>query len=459
MRQGCPLSPILFNLYINDLLNDLNEYSFDSVHLSDKLQITCLAYAYDIILISKSALGLQNLLNCLHKFCEKWKMKVNTTKTKCITFQKKNKVNKSEIFRIGNANLSNVAEFVYLGLKINAVGSFKESLNLLGDKAKKACFSLNKNFKLKDIPIKIALKLFDATVLPILTYGAEVWAAFERADYDSWEKSPIEQVHLNFCKHILGVNRSTPNMLCRAELGRIPLKAVTDLKILGFFKHISEQNDDGLLKSAIETEKGIRKNNKSINLLMKFIEDINTIHEDNFHLLPKRRQKTKMFNMYQHIWRARVTNTIKGNTYSQFKNRISLEPYLSLIRNRKHMVQFSKLRLSDHKLMIELGRHNKIPREKRVCPLCKLGIEDEVHFTLKCQFFQKPRSTFLSALKKRCTSFSGLAENQKLHFLLTSENQQICNIFSRYLYELADMHEKSLSQKSQQCRVNKKSNT
>ena len=182
---------------------------------------------------------------------------------------------------------------------------------------------------------------------------------------------------------------------------------------------------------------------------MKFIEDINTIHEDNFHLLPKRRQKTKMFNMYQHIWTARVTNTIKGNTYSQFKNRISLEPYLSLIRNRKHRVQFSKLRLSDHKLMIELGRHNKIPREKRVCPLCKLGIEDEVHFTLKCQFFQKPRSTFLSALKKRCTSFSGLAENQKLHFLLTNENQQICNIFSRYLYELADMHEKSLSQKSQ----------
>ena len=225
-------------------------------------------------------------------------MKVNTTKTKCITFQKKNKVIKSEIFKIGNANLSNVDEFVYLGFKINATGSFKESLNFLGDKAKKACSSLNKNFKLKDIPIKIALKLFDATVLPILTYGAEVWAAFDRADYDSSEKSPIEHVHLNFCKHILVVNRSAPNMLCRAELGRIPLKAFTGLKILGFFKHISKQNDGGLLKSTIETEKGIRESNKSINLLMKFIEDINTIHEDDFHLLPKQRQKIKSLNMY-----------------------------------------------------------------------------------------------------------------------------------------------------------------
>ena len=178
---------------------------------------------------------------------------------------------------------------LYIWGLINAAGSFKESLNLLCDKAKMACFSLNKNFKLKNIPIKIALKLFDATFLPILTYAAEVWAAFERADYDSREKSPIEQVYLNFCKHILRVNRSTLNMSCRAELSRIPLKAVTDFNILGFFKRISKQNDDSLLKSAIGTGKGIKKNNKSINLLMKFIEDINTIHEDNFRLLPKQR--------------------------------------------------------------------------------------------------------------------------------------------------------------------------
>ena len=73
--------------------------------------------------------------------------------------------------------------------------------------------------KLSDIPVVIALKLFDATVLPILTYGAEVWAAFERDTNESWDLALIEQVHLHFCKHILRVNRSTTNLLCRAEPG------------------------------------------------------------------------------------------------------------------------------------------------------------------------------------------------------------------------------------------------
>ena len=38
--------------------------------------------------------------------------------------------------------------------------------------------------KLKDVPIKIALKLCDATVILVLKDGADVWAAFERSDHD-----------------------------------------------------------------------------------------------------------------------------------------------------------------------------------------------------------------------------------------------------------------------------------
>ena len=110
-------------------------------------------------------------------------------------FSKENKLNKTELFTVGNCILSNVYECTDPGIKINASGSFRSTPKFLGEKASRTCFALNNHLKVTDIPVVIALKLFDAAVLPILTYGAEVWAAFERDTYGSWDLDLIEQVH------------------------------------------------------------------------------------------------------------------------------------------------------------------------------------------------------------------------------------------------------------------------
>ena len=49
----------------------------------------------------------------------------------------------------------------------------------------RACFALNKKMTIKRIPVNVALRLFHVCILPILTYGAEIWAAFERFDFDT----------------------------------------------------------------------------------------------------------------------------------------------------------------------------------------------------------------------------------------------------------------------------------
>ena len=85
VKQGDVLSPILFNLYINGLIQDLNQKITDPVVVED-VTLSALLYADDIILLSETEEGLQNSINVLQTFCSSWKLEVNTQKIKNYDF-------------------------------------------------------------------------------------------------------------------------------------------------------------------------------------------------------------------------------------------------------------------------------------------------------------------------------------------------------------------------------------
>ena len=64
-------------------------------------------------------------------------------------------------------------------------------------------------------------------ILPILTYGCEVWGF--------GDLSEIEKVHTDFMKHILKVKRSTPHVMLYGELGRYPIKLTMQNRIINFW--------------------------------------------------------------------------------------------------------------------------------------------------------------------------------------------------------------------------------
>ena len=134
-------------------------------------------YADDLIILSSSHDGLQQCLNSLSKYCDQWKLQVNSDKSKCMTFYKNNTKYKQN-FNINNSPLENVTEFTYLGITTNAACNFKDTLSILSSKANRALLALNNSFKIKFLPLKAALKLFDSTITPILLYGSEVWGPY-----------------------------------------------------------------------------------------------------------------------------------------------------------------------------------------------------------------------------------------------------------------------------------------
>ena len=101
----------------------------------------------------------------------------------------------------------------------------------------------------------------------------------------------------------------------------------------------------------------------------------------------------KLFQRLYDIFHQDAFATINSNdsklrTYAIYKKEIGFENYLTNVKNKTIRIQMTKFRLSNHRLMIEIGRHNGIQKEMRFCPFCPGLIENEVHFLLSCSAYQ-----------------------------------------------------------------------
>ena len=83
---------------------------------------------------------------------------------------------------------------------------------------------------------------------------------------------------------------------------------------------------------------------------------------------------------------------------SSFKNEYVTSSYLELTSSVSDRRTLTKLRISNHKLMIELGRYT--PRDNRLCPVCDCNkTEDEIHFLFYCSKYATIRDNFYKKIQ------------------------------------------------------------
>ena len=157
VKQGDVLSPILFNLFINDL-PDIFDDTCDKTKLDEKY-IDCLLYADDLVIISRSSQGLQNSLTKLNTYCSKWHLEVNTSKSKIMIMSKSGKKHR-ETFMYGGGALENVTEYTYLGIPLTNSCNFTRTKHVLKNKGTKVINKLKSLISNSPIKRSITLKLF-----------------------------------------------------------------------------------------------------------------------------------------------------------------------------------------------------------------------------------------------------------------------------------------------------------
>ena len=138
VRQGDVLSPLLFNLFVDDISRSLDKK--DGVDIGDKA-LNCLMYADDIALVSYSREGLQNSMNRIYDYFKTWELELNVDKSAFVIFGSEGKT-ASECVVYGNCQIKKVKEYCYLGINFTSNGLFNQAQKCLQEKARKASFML-----------------------------------------------------------------------------------------------------------------------------------------------------------------------------------------------------------------------------------------------------------------------------------------------------------------------------
>ena len=139
VKQGCILSPLLFNIFLSDLPKSLNPDNQAIIH--ENVGVNCLIWVDDFLLLSESEGGLQSMLNHLSTYCKANGLEINKNKTKCMIFNKTGRLLRRK-FYFARDKLENVRSYKYLGLIFTPLGELKTALSDLRSRALKAYMNL-----------------------------------------------------------------------------------------------------------------------------------------------------------------------------------------------------------------------------------------------------------------------------------------------------------------------------
>ena len=184
VRQGCSLSPLLFNLYIEQALKEIKERFGKGVTIQGE-EIKTLRFADDIVIISESVDDLEELLNGMDNVLRnEYKMNINRNKTQVMECSRI-KTGDAGMVQLGKDSLKEVNEFCYLGSRITSDGRSKTDIKCRLAQARKA-FVRKRNLLTSNISLGIRKTFLKVFVWSVALYGCETWTI------SSTEKKRIE---------------------------------------------------------------------------------------------------------------------------------------------------------------------------------------------------------------------------------------------------------------------------
>ena len=431
VKQGCNLSPLIFNIFINDIHNIFDEACKPT--MLNNWKINSLSFADDLVILSESQVGLERSLKNLEEYCNEWGLKVNSSKTKVMVFNRAFTKNIQNLtYTLDGEAINTTKTYCYLGIEMSSTGSFHKATDALYKKSLRALFSLYSAISIHsdETNTKLYLKLFDALIKPILLYGCEIWGSLI-----SQPNNPISKFVNKFYRTLLGVPRYTSTTGVHVELGRFSIDVNVHSAMLKYWYRLITLPETrlvshcywSLLNNPMVTDPWL---NSVKNIILSTGQYFVWQNQKQLCSLGPIGIKRNLCFMKQNLKDqfiqqsiTKMANESKLHLFRNAKETLHVSNYLSKIKCRETRSLFSKLRLGVLPLEVEKGRRSKVDRNQRLCKICcNNQVEDETHFLFECAALANQRLPFYNNLLLTSPQVANFTNNQKLMHLYFNEN-------------------------------------
>jgi exonuclease III len=462
VRQGCPLSPILFNLFVEALAERLRKSGFGAKIKG--IDLESLLYADDVVLLGESTADLQGLIDVVDKFCRQWRMEINLKKSEVMVVGQERRCvcatrDQPEIWgtqmvrflpvaRTRNGapagecvlcspwicrgqKLKVVRKYKYLGIWFTSDLHWDVHIGVMVQKAETRTQDLGKVLSNRRLSARAKTLVWLASVRPLLEYGCEVWRT------DGAQLSKMESVQMAAGKKIFKLNSRTSGLAVRALMHVPELKTRHTKLRLNYMAKIMAMDKGRLARTVVRlapgpTELGLGRVQHWWTVLSEFVTTNSSLSEAfgrlrrssdrNQGVVPSGVDPTLTeFDCFPiKSWRRAVKWWALSSEKNIFLKRRDMST-IKLMRRalEKEDHQMPRFPLTKRacwgpdkirfRLLAGMSSLNvtmsKVDNRLPTCPFdsCDEGVEDTIHFLLHCKELDSLRKEFVSQLCDRCT--------------------------------------------------------